>query len=323
MSLSQKYRRSCVAILCGLLLMLPAQALALQPDYIIYEMMSAAQSSTTVRPLYLEQLSRFEAQKLALIEEPVITEHCVLKGETLISIAKKYDTTVAELVKLNNLRNANFIREGQILVLVAKPVPPVVHSLRPGETVWDLARRYSVSMDEIIKTNSISDPQRLQPGQTLVIPGATVPAPVATVSVVERELVVASRSASRTAPEPYDFIWPIQGKITSGYGPRWGSFHYGIDIAARTGTPIKAAAAGTVVESRWRAGYGYMVRIDHGNGWESLYAHASKLHVNSGAPVSSGQTIAAVGQTGNATGPHLHLEFLWQGLNVNPLKYLP
>ncbi len=321
MSLSQKYRRSCAALLCGLLLMLPAQALALQPDYIIYEMLSVTQSPVTVKPLYLEQLSKFEAQKQALKEEPAVTEHCVLKGETLSSIAKKYGTTVAELVQLNNLRNANFIREGQILVLVAKPAPPVVHSLKSGETVWDLARRYSVSMDEIIKTNSISDPRYLQPGQNLVIPGAT--APVATVSVVERELVVASRSAPRTAPEPFDCIWPIQGKITSGYGPRWGSFHYAIDIAARTGTPIKAAAAGTVVESGWRTGYGYMVRIDHGNGWESLYAHASKLHVNAGTPVSTGQTIAAVGQTGNATGPHLHLEFLWQGLNVNPLKYLP
>ncbi|MBS4021086.1 MAG: M23 family metallopeptidase [Dethiobacter sp.] len=316
MELLPTCRRVFATALCGLLLTLPVPALAYVSG--IYDFaQAAAQTTPSITPLYLEQLMILAGEK-ELPEEPVVTEHRVLRGETLSAIARKYDTTVNDLVKLNNLRNANYIREGQVLNVVAVPPPPVIHQLMRGETIWDLARRYSVSMDVIIEANNITDPHRVVAGQKLVVPGATVTA-VAKAPVT----LVASRSAPRTAPVPATFIWPTQGRITSGYGPRWGRFHYGIDIADKAGTPIKAVAAGTVVESGWRSSYGYMLRIDHNNGWESLYAHASKLYVSTGAAVTAGYSIAAVGQTGNATGPHLHFELLWQGQNVSPLNYLP
>ena len=120
-------------------------------------------------------------------------------------------------------------------------------------------------------------------------------------------------------------IQPISGVITSKYASissvRTGA-HTGLDIAAVTGTKIKAAAAGTVVYSGWRGGYGNLVAIDHGNGVQTLYGHCSKRYVSVGDYVSQGTAIAAVGSTGNSTGPHLHLEVRVNGIAYNPQNYV-
>jgi murein DD-endopeptidase MepM/ murein hydrolase activator NlpD len=116
-------------------------------------------------------------------------------------------------------------------------------------------------------------------------------------------------------------IWPVNGPITSGFGPRWGSFHEGIDIGAACGTPIHAAASGTVIYSGWMDGYGNFVIIDHGNGLATAYGHQSAIYV-SGGSVSQGQTIGAVGSTGHSTGCHLHFEVRVNGNPVDPLGYL-
>jgi murein DD-endopeptidase MepM/ murein hydrolase activator NlpD len=115
--------------------------------------------------------------------------------------------------------------------------------------------------------------------------------------------------------------WPVNGPITSGFGPRWGSFHEGIDIGASCGTPIHAAASGTVIYSGWMDGYGNFVVIDHGNGLATAYGHQSAIYV-SGGSVSQGQTIGAVGSTGHSTGCHLHFEVRVNGSPVDPLGYL-
>jgi murein DD-endopeptidase MepM/ murein hydrolase activator NlpD len=116
-------------------------------------------------------------------------------------------------------------------------------------------------------------------------------------------------------------IWPVSGTITSTYGPRWGSFHYGIDIAAPTGTPVRAAASGRVIIAGWSGGYGNLVVIDHGNGLATAYAHLSAIWIGGGS-VSQGQGIGAVGCTGSCTGPHLHFEVRVNGSAVNPMGYL-
>jgi murein DD-endopeptidase MepM/ murein hydrolase activator NlpD len=115
--------------------------------------------------------------------------------------------------------------------------------------------------------------------------------------------------------------WPVNGPITSGFGPRWGSFHEGIDISASCGTPIHAAASGTVIYSGWMDGYGNFVVIDHGNGLATAYGHQSAIYV-SGGSVSQGQTIGLVGSTGHSTGCHLHFEVRVNGSPVDPLGYL-
>lgn len=111
--------------------------------------------------------------------------------------------------------------------------------------------------------------------------------------------------------------------ITSRFGTRSSGMHKGLDVAAPSGTPIYAAAAGTVVSSGWStSGYGYCIRVSHGNGVETLYAHCSKIYVNEGQSVSQGEKIGAVGTTGNSTGNHLHLEIRVNGTRVNPQHYL-
>ncbi len=115
---------------------------------------------------------------------------------------------------------------------------------------------------------------------------------------------------------------PISGTITSRFGRRSSGIHKGLDIATSSGTPIGAAAGGTVTFSGWSGGYGNFVIIDHGNGIQTAYAHCSALYVSAGQYVDQGQSIAAVGSTGNSTGPHLHLEIRINGVCQNPQNYL-
>jgi murein DD-endopeptidase MepM/ murein hydrolase activator NlpD len=118
------------------------------------------------------------------------------------------------------------------------------------------------------------------------------------------------------------FIWPVSGPVTSGFGWRWGRMHEGIDIAAPTGTPIAAAAAGTVIVAGWMGGYGNLTVIDHGGGISTAYAHQSALAAGAGQGVAQGQVIGYVGSTGHSTGPHLHFEVRTGGSATDPLGYL-
>jgi len=118
---------------------------------------------------------------------------------------------------------------------------------------------------------------------------------------------------------------PVTGTISSRYGVSSKirvSTHTGLDIAATTGTPIKVVADGTITFAAYRGSYGYLVKVDHGNGVETWYGHTSKMLVKEGQAVKAGDTIALVGSTGNSTGPHLHFEVRINGEHVNPQKYL-
>ena len=120
-------------------------------------------------------------------------------------------------------------------------------------------------------------------------------------------------------------VLPVEGTISSRYGVSSRirvSTHTGLDIAATTGTPINVVSDGTVTFAGWSGSYGKLVKIDHGNGVETWYAHTSKMYVTAGEQVSAGETIAAVGSTGNSTGPHLHFEIRINGKTVNPQNYV-
>lgn len=120
-------------------------------------------------------------------------------------------------------------------------------------------------------------------------------------------------------------VKPVSGTISSRFGARSSirsSAHTGLDIATSIGTPIKAAASGTVTFSGWKGSYGYLMVVTHSNGVQTYYGHCSKLYYNAGQTVSQGQTIAAVGNTGNSTGPHLHFEIRINGVAYNPQNYL-
>ena len=120
-------------------------------------------------------------------------------------------------------------------------------------------------------------------------------------------------------------VTPIEGRITSRYGVSSNirkSTHTGLDISAVKGTDIKVVADGTVISAGYSGSYGYLVKVDHGNGVETWYAHTNKMYVKKGDTVKAGDVIAAVGSTGNSTGPHLHLEIRVNGEHVNPQDYL-
>lgn len=141
--------------------------------------------------------------------------------------------------------------------------------------------------------------------------------------------ISARSSVNRTAGESIPatgatFMRPVSGgMITSPFGYRTSGFHKGVDIATATGTPIYAAAAGTVTFSGWNStGYGYLVIIDHGNGYQTYYAHCSALYVSAGQYVNQGQNISAVGSTGNSTGPHVHFQVMYNGAVQNPQNYI-
>jgi murein DD-endopeptidase MepM/ murein hydrolase activator NlpD len=133
---------------------------------------------------------------------------------------------------------------------------------------------------------------------------------------------VFSGASTDSTPSASGLIWPVSGPVVSGFGMRWGRMHEGIDIAAGSGTPIAAAASGTVIYAGWMGGYGNLVVIDHGGGLATAYAHQSSIAVGAGQAVSQGQVIGYVGCTGHCYGSHLHFEVRVNGVAVDPLGYL-
>ena len=140
-------------------------------------------------------------------------------------------------------------------------------------------------------------------------------------AALAKQIRSSSGGSSGDGSSSSGFIWPVNGVITSGFGWRWGRMHEGIDIAASTGTSIRAAASGTVIFAGWMGGYGNLTIIDHGNGLATAYGHQSAIYVGGGS-VSQGTVIGAVGSTGNSTGPHLHFEVRVNGSAVDPMGYL-
>jgi len=137
-----------------------------------------------------------------------------------------------------------------------------------------------------------------------------------------RGRLAAAQGATDSTPSASGLIWPVNGPVTSPFGYRWGRLHAGIDIGVPYGTPIHAAAAGTVVLAGWTGGYGNYTCIDHGGGLATCYAHQSAFAVSAGAHVSQGEVIGSVGSTGHSFGAHLHFEVRINGNPVDPLGYL-
>lgn len=150
--------------------------------------------------------------------------------------------------------------------------------------------------------------------------------------LLQQQMVLLRQSGPQLAifqPPLQEFAWPlaIKGRISSNYGSRKlaitsNRFHYGLDLAAATGTAVKAAKSGTVKEASWIGGYGNAVYIDHPDGTQTRYAHMSKLNVSEGDTVAQGDVIGKVGSTGVSTGPHLHFEIRVKGYAVDPLEYI-
>jgi murein DD-endopeptidase MepM/ murein hydrolase activator NlpD len=132
----------------------------------------------------------------------------------------------------------------------------------------------------------------------------------------------AQGQSSSTVPSSAGLIWPVSGPVTSPFGWRWGRMHEGIDIGVSYGTPIHAAASGTVIYCGWESGYGNLTVLDHGGNLATAYGHQSSIAVSCGQLVNQGDVIGNVGSTGHSTGPHLHFEVRVNGSPVDPMGYL-
>lgn len=215
---------------------------------------------------------------------------------------------------------------------VPREGPGVYHTVREGQTLYAIAQTYSSDVRLLQAVNGIKDPDRIRPGQRLWIPFALrvleVPATGSRRPRVAGKAHPPSRKKSarrKAAPVRPGYLgWPVKGVVTSGFGRRRGRNHEGIDIGAKSGTPIRAAAAGEVKFSGWGpTGYGKMIIIKHPNELTTVYAHNSRNLVPKGRKVSKGQIIGLVGSTGRSTGPHLHFEVRNHTHPKDPIRYLP
>lgn len=212
-------------------------------------------------------------------------------------------------------KNAGLIADGivgrETEVLLEELGSDVVrYKVEQGDNLTHIAKRYGTTVRTIMDYNGLANPDRLLVGQELYIPALSV--------------VTLNRLKGMGSLQ-----WPLKGKITSGYGHRFHPitkkrhFHAGIDIAASEGTPVKAAASGKVIKAGSLGNYGLAVVIDHGGNLTTWYGHNSKLHVRVGESVQQGQVIAQVGQTGQATGPHLDFRIKIGEQTMPPLEWLP
>ena len=200
------------------------------------------------------------------------------------------------------------------------------HVVQPGETPAKIAKQAGIPLEDLLEINGLRRGQPLEPGRLIFVLGN--PAPNGTVPADATELApalpadpAAPSEASSTAPLRWPLARPI---LTSLFGKRWGRDHDGIDMKAPIGTPVLAAADGEVLYAGDRVrGYGNMVVVQHTGDLLTVYAHNSLLLVHAGDRVTAGQEISRVGDTGHATGPHLHFEVRRKEEPQDPLQFLP
>jgi len=245
------------------------------------------------------------------------------------------------------------------LILAIPPAEGTVIRLGSGENVLEVALRYGLSVSELARVNALSDIRSVGAGQLLFIPESYSQTPEhpiqANISAAPSDSEIPSTSESPaeslTSKEnhlqmqmtllrgaanllasyeaaPQTLIWPVTGRLTSGYGRRnisvgGNTFHSGIDISSAHGTAIKAASGGVVSRAGWGGAYGYVVYVDHSDSRQTRYAHMSDISVSNGQRVAQGDTLGLVGSSGASTGPHLHFELRFEGRSVDPLGYLP
>ena len=274
-----------------------------------------------------------EATNLLNVSSEKGKKYTIKSGDTLYQVAINADMTMEELLKANpGLTEDSMLKIGQELnIVVPEPLLSVVTYEQAVYTEAIPKKVETINNDQEYKTyrkviSAGKDGSKEITATVKKVNGIEESREVVSEKVLTEPVVEKVEVGTLNTPPKKaigNFIYPIVGaRLTSGFGPRWGTMHYGIDLACASGTPIKASDGGTVVFSGWGNGYGNMIKIDHGNGFYTLYGHNSKNIVSVGQKVAQGEVIGYVGSTGNSTGNHLHFEVIKNGVKQNPLNYL-
>ena len=262
------------------------------------------------------------------------TTYLVSTGDSVFSVADQFKLFPESILWANYTvlkDNPDLLSIGQVLTI--PPTNGVLYKWKDGDTIDAIAGQYKAKAQDIMlwpgNNLDLLNPV-ITPGTLVMIPGGrrafqqtwvvpTIPrGPAGVMSTIAGTCNTGAGGAYGTGT----FMWPVTSHYISG-NDYW-SGHLAIDIGATLGLPVVAADSGVVVFSGWNAnGYGNMIMIDHGNGFQTLYAHLSARFVACGQSVYKGTTIGAAGSTGNSTGPHLHFEIRLMGGFVNPHAYLP
>ncbi len=246
--------------------------------------------------------------------------YTVQSGDTLSGIGNKFRISTDALKYVNNLTDNSVLEVGQEITV--PPVSGLIHEVESGDTLSSIAQKYDVPTQAVADFNYILDTSSLALGTELVIPGAKVPTPIAPVVTGTPQSTSGGYVPSAQASKSF-CVWPTSVRIITQYFT-W--YHNGVDIASPKGTampPLYSCTGGTVTRSGWDPwGLGLHVRINHGNGYETVYGHLSRLDVGYGDSVSRGQVIGLMGNTGRSTGAHVHFMVTYNGAAQNPLNYM-
>ncbi len=243
----------------------------------------------------------------------------IQEGDTMSTIAEAHGITLTTLLWSNDLSVRSVIRPGDTLAIL--PVDGLRHTVKSGDTVLALAKKYDADAIEIVEFNRLADSGDLKIGEVLMIPGGTKPAAVyrAPTRSIARVFSAPSTSQSSSNTGSGSMGWPTDLRtITQYYGWR----HTGLDVDCHFTNNNYAADDGIVQYVGWKGGYGLSVEINHGNGIVTRYAHAARNYVGVGESVSKGDPIQLCGTTGRSTGTHLHFEVMVNGRFKNPLGYI-
>ncbi|MEW6376617.1 MAG: LysM peptidoglycan-binding domain-containing M23 family metallopeptidase [Thermodesulfobacteriota bacterium] len=195
----------------------------------------------------------------------------------------------------------------------------VYHVVERHQTLYRICKTYEVDIQEVASLNGITDLSRIQTGQRILIPGAKK---VLKVEIYIDDVVAEPAEKEKVVYKKMNFIWPVEGQIIVGFEENERKRHQGIDIASPPGTPIKASGSGTVLYSgNTIRGYGNLIILRHSEGFVTIYAHNQVNLVEEGSRVERGQIIGKVGQTGRASGPHLHFEIRRNNKAIDPLLF--
>jgi len=327
---------------------LPPELAVMTPTVAAVVVTAPPQATPTQEPLILEisdedlaaeepDITRLADVHTIIPSRPryVVEKYTVVANDTLFVIAEKFNLDPQTILWGNAALadNPNLLSVGQELNIL--PVDGALRVVQAGDTIEKIATAFHGTVEDIVNfPGNDLDPSEpvLVTGQNIIIPGGWRDSIVWQLPVITR-----STGPSAGSGEPgacsgpfsgpvgtFTFVWPASNHFLSGtdYLPIG---HPGIDIAAGLGAPIYAADTGVIVFAGWSTrGYGNLVIVDHGNGWQTAYAHLSQINVNCGGAIFQGQLLGLSGSTGNSTGAHLHFEMRHSDYGrVNPWLYLP